>query len=79
MIKDLYVLLIFETASILLLAHTAYTYYKDKTQAEARLKQEITAVYDMQFLNYQKDKELEKLHSALDSMRLCDIILTQKI
>lgn len=66
-------------AVVLVLVGIANEQYKGKKKALAQVKTEQEAVYQAQYLNYQKDKEIEQIRQMVEKSGLCDIILTEGI
>lgn len=64
---------------VLVLAGIANEQYKAKKKAIAQVKAEQESVYQMQYLNYQKDKEIEQIRQSLENTGLCDIVLPTDI
>jgi len=64
---------------VLFLSHIANKNYEARKQLEQQLTAERESVYQMQYLNYQKDKEIEQIRQSLEKTGLCSIILTEGI
>lgn len=64
---------------VLFLAHVASKNYEAKKALEQQLASERESVYQMQYLNYQKEKEIEQIKQDLANTGLCNIILPKDI
>ncbi len=64
---------------VLVLARIANQNYEAKKALEQQLAAEKEAVYQMQYLNYQKEKEIEQIKQSLENTGLCNIILPKSI
>lgn len=64
---------------VLVLAGIANEQYRGKKKALAQVKAEQESVYQMQYLNYQKEKEIEQIKQDLANTGLCNIILPKDI
>lgn len=64
---------------VLVLARIAHNNYEAKKELEYQLAAEKEAVYQMQYLNYQKEKEIEQIKQDLANTGLCNIILPKDI
>lgn len=77
--KHLVYMIIAMFGIILVLAHVANKNYEAKKALEKQLMAEKEAVYQMQYLNYQKEKEIEQIKQDLANTGLCNIILPKDI
>lgn len=66
-------------AAVLFIGHIANKNYEARKKLETQLVAEKESVYQMQYLNYQKEKEIEQIKQNLDEIGLCSIKLTKKI
>lgn len=66
-------------AAVLFVGHIANKNYEARKELERQLASERQSVYDMQYLNYQKEQEIEQIRQSLENTGLCDIILTKNI
>lgn len=64
---------------LLFVARIAHQNYEAKKSLEKQLAAEKEAVYQMQYLNYQKEKEIKQIKQDLESTGLCNIILPKNI
>ena len=64
---------------VLVLARIASNNYEAKKALEQQLEAERESVYQIQYLNYQKEKEIEQIKQDLANTGLCNIILPKDI
>lgn len=66
-------------AAVLFVGHIANKNYEARKELERQLTAERESVYQAQYLNYQKDKEIERIKQDLENTGLCSIILPKNI
>lgn len=64
---------------LMFVSHIANKNYEARKKLETQLAAEKESVYQMQYLNYQKEKEIEQMKQDLDAIGLCSIKLSKKI